>query len=209
MPASDTEIKFYGLSHLTGQTAQACIGGIDCGDYTVDADGAITVPFGADDTGLMTAAYLATLDGFDGEQATDITYYLNGVLTTVTVSVVIGRGYTSRGQLLRPATQADLHSPTGPALGKMRRSHRAALLFQNTGIGSLSIGTDFAGTMYDVSFLDDNTQAAVPASEMFSGVLWTPLEDGYSFNSMLCWESTRPLPVTICAASVFLEGQEQ
>lgn len=206
--ASDTEITLYGFFHLVGKTVQACIGGLDCGDYTVDTDGSVTVPF-VTGNALFTAAYLASVDGYAGEQAVSVTYYLDDVLTTVTVPVVIGVGYTSRGQLLRPEVPADVRSPTGSGLAKMKRTHQYGLLLSNTGVGAVSVGTDFTRTMYDITFKDD-TDTTVAATEMISGVYWSSnIDDSYSFDSMLGWEITRPLPATVCATQQFIETSEQ
>ena len=144
--ATDTGLQFYGMWYLAGQTVSAQIAGLDCGDYVVSSAsdstyGSIVVPFGSDVGGLMTAAYLATLPAYVGESAVTLTYTLNSVATTVTIPVVIGLGYTTQGQRLRPATAADIKSQIGDALGKNRRTEIAALLLSNT-VG-LNVGTSF------------------------------------------------------------------
>src|SRR5229473_214382 len=140
--ATDVSLQFYGMWYLAGQTVSAQIAGLDCGDYTVNSStGSITVPFGSDAGGLMTAAYLATLATFTGEQAVTFTYTLSDVATTVTVPVVIGKSYTTQGQRLRAATAEDIKSPVGAALGKLRRSEIASVLLSNT-VG-ISVGTNF------------------------------------------------------------------
>lgn len=206
--ASDTAITFWGFSHLVGKTVQACVGGLDCGDHVVDTDGSITVNLETDNE-LLTASYLQSLDGFEGEQAVSVSMTIDGTPTTITIPVVIGIGYTSRGQLLRPEVQADVRSPTGSGLGKKRRTHQYAALLSNTGVGAVSVGTDFDRTLYDISFKDE-TETTVPATELISGVYWSSnIDDSYSFDSMLGWEITRPLPATVCAVQQFIETSEQ
>lgn len=206
MSLDDTEITFYGLSHLVGKTVQASIGGLDCGDYTVADDGSITVPFGSDADALFTPAYLYSLDGFTGEQAATVTYYYSASQVTVTVPVVIGQGYTSQAQVLRAATQEDIKSPSGAALGKKRRGHKFAALMENTG-QAISFGTDFTH-LRSANFLDTDDRTPLTADNLFSGVFWKALDDGYSYDSMLCWEVTRPFPCTVVALSTFIETQE-
>lgn len=62
---SGDDILLYGYYYLAGQTVQVVIGGIDCGNFVVSADGVITVPLGSGFTsaeqGLLTTGYLAEL----------------------------------------------------------------------------------------------------------------------------------------------------
>lgn len=204
--ATDSGLTFYGMWYLGGQTVSATIAGIDMGDYVVDSTlGSVTIPFGSDTGGLMTAAYLATLPAFTGEQAVTFSYTLNNVLTTVTQPVVIGMPYTTQGQRLRAATAEDIKSPVGNALGKVRRTEIATVLLTNT-IG-LSVGTDF--TKLEAMVLpgaDGETQ--LPATSMFTGAARILLTDDYTYDSMFCWQVTRPWPCTICATSSFLHAEE-
>jgi hypothetical protein len=204
--ATDFGLQFYGLWYLIGKTVSAQIAGLDCGDYVVETvTGSITVPFGSDTGGLMTAAYLATLPVFVGEQAVTLSYTLNDAPTTVTIPVVIGVPYVTQGQRLRAATAADIKSPVGDALGKVRRSEIATLLLTNT-VG-IKVGTDF--NHLDAMLLPGaDGETALPATSMFSGVVKINLTDDYSYDSMFCWQVDRPWPCTVCASSSFLHAEE-
>ncbi len=204
--ADDKRIQFYGFWYLAGQTVSAQIAGLDCGDYVVDTTtGSIIVPFGSDIGGLMTGAYLASLPTFVGEQGVTFSFTLNNVLTTVTVPVVIGLAYTTQGQRLRPATAEDIKSPVGAALGKLRRSEIATVLLSNT-IG-LSVGTEFTDLQAMVLPGSDG-ETPLPATEMFTGVVKINLTDDHTYDSMFCWEVTRPWPCTVCATSSWLHAEE-
>lgn len=204
--ATDTSLKFYGMWYLGGQTVSAQIAGLDCGDYVVSStDGSITVPFGSDTGGLMTAAYLATLGTFTGEQAVTFSYILADILTTVTVPVVLGLAYTTQGQRLRPATAEDIKSQVGNALGKLRRSEIATVLLSNT-VG-ISVGTSFSALEAMVLPGADG-ETALAATSMFTGVAKINLTDDHTYDSMFCWQVTRPWPCTVCATSSFLHAEE-
>src|SRR6185312_4003026 len=110
---SDVSIAFYGLYHLSGETVSAWVGGLDCGDYVVDSLGAIYVPLASDAGGLLTAAYIVSLDGYTGENQVTITFDAGTGAANYTIPVVIGAPYTSQGQAMRPQLEADVKSPEG------------------------------------------------------------------------------------------------
>ena len=56
------DVIFYGLYYLAGETISVWLGGVDCGDYVVAANGSITMPLGAGG-GVLTAGYLQSLTG--------------------------------------------------------------------------------------------------------------------------------------------------
>ena len=157
------------------------------------------------DENAVTSAYLATLPAYVGESAVTLTYTLNSVATTVTIPVVIGLGYTTQGQRLRPATAADIKSQIGDALGKNRRTEIAALLLSNT-VG-LNVGTSFNALEAQVLPGADG-ETPLPATSMFTGVARLNLTDNYSYDSMFCWQVSRPWPCTVCATSSFLHASE-
>lgn len=198
--ASDTQLTLYGLWHLAGQTVQASIGGLDCGDYVVAADGSITVPFGSDDQGLMTPQYLASLDGYEGEQATPIKLYVDDTLQTITVPVVIGLGYTSDGQTLRPVNPNDLMLRTH-GLGKLRRAHYYSVLLHNA--VEISFGTDFS-SLDPALLTTTDGETANPHTSLYSGVYRGTLTDQSGYDSMLAWRVDRPWPATVCATGTIL-----
>lgn len=204
--ATSASLQFWGFWYLAGQTVTAEIAGLDCGDYVVDTtSGSIIVPFGSDAGGLMTAAYLASLPTFVGEQASTFAFILNNVLTTVTVPVVIGLAYTTQGQRLRAATADDIKSPVGAALGKVRRAELASVLLTNT-IG-LNVGTDFSN-LFPMTLPGADGETPLPATSMFTGVARINVTDDYSYDSEFCWEVTRPWPCTVCATSSFTHTEE-
>ncbi len=204
--ADATSLQFYGFWYLAGQTVTAQIAGLDCGDYVVDSTtGSIVVPFGSDAGGLFTPSYLASLPAFVGEQGVTFTFVHNNVDTTVTIPVVIGLAYTHQGQRLRPATADDIKSPVGAALGKNVRTEIATLLLSNT-IG-VNVGTDFS-KLEAVKLTGADGETPLPATSMFTGVVKINLTDNHSFDSMFCWEGTRPWPCTVCATSSWLHAEE-
>lgn len=60
-PSGLNGIRLYGYHYLAGQTVQVWATGIDVGDFTVQADGHIDVPFGSDAQGLFTQARITAL----------------------------------------------------------------------------------------------------------------------------------------------------
>ena len=171
------------------------------------------MPFGSDVDALMTPPYLSALSPYIGENSTRC-YFDDGLGAGVqwyTVPVVIGAGYTSRGQTLRPASADDIKSPSGPALGKMRRSYQVAALLQNCINGKISIGSDFVGSQQALSlrtvYTDPSTE--MPGTSMYSGVYWGDVVAASDFDTAVAWEITRPVPATVCALTSFLESQER
>jgi hypothetical protein len=202
---TDTEITIYGFYHLVGKEVQAFVGGLDCGDYTVAADGSIVVPLGSDNGGLCTAAYLLSLDGGDyGEQSASLSIVIASVNHDITIPIVVGQGYVTRGQGLRPAVAKDIGSPIGEALAKNRRAHIVGALLENC-IG-FTWGTNFTD-LFPAQLTGADGNTALPETSLFSGVYRNSLADDFGFDSMLCWEVTRPWPMTVCAVSSFLEGE--
>jgi hypothetical protein len=205
MANSDTEIKFYGLGHLVGETVPVTILGIDMGDYTVDANGAVTVPLGSDEQGLVTADYLLAHDGYNGVAATQVSLIINDVQHTVTISAVAGQNYTGQGQTLRPALANDLGTRVN-GLGKVRRSHEFAVLL-NYGV-KMDFGTDFSGTMDPINLTTADGETAWPYNTQYTGVYRGVLTDEYGYDSMLCWQIDRPWPAMVCAVSAYLVSEE-
>jgi len=122
------------------------------------------------------------------------------------VPVAIGYGYPSQGQILRPINPQEAGAANGPALAKTRRSHMfGALLFKTQGI---SFGTDFS-FMRPALLRDTNEATEIPLTLLYSNVHWDSLDDTYSFDSMLCWEVTRPYPATVCSLGAFIHTQDR
>jgi len=205
--AGDSSITFYGYWHLEGEDVAVSILGLDCGDFTVAADGSVTVPYQSDAGGLLTIAYLIANSSSVAavENNCTFTVYDGATFTQVTVPVVIGTTYTTDGQLLRPDTVADNKSPLGPGLGKTRRVHLYSALVQDA--VAISFGTDFSHL--EAAFFSDDGETARAENSPFSGVIVGSLDDDYSFEGQLCWRVTRPYACTIMATSVWLDEAER
>lgn len=122
------------------------------------------------------------------------------------VPVAIGYAYPSQGQVLRPIAPQESGAQNGPALGKTRRGHMfSALCFASQGV---SFGTTF-DHLRPAQFRDTNDETVLPLTLLYSNVHWDTLDDTYSFDSMLCWQVTRPYPATICTIGAFLHTQDR
>lgn len=198
-------ITFSSFYHIVLQKVCVAIGGLDCGDAVVGLDGSVVVLLGADAGGLLTESFIESLDGYTGESAAQVTLGS----TVYTIPAVIGVAYTSQAQGLRPATADDLKSPSGGALGKMRRVHRIATLLRNCLSGTLFWGTSFANLTAEP--LRDASDA--PGSELdgltpYNGVNRYEITDDYSFDGAWAVQVNRPVPATVVQVSSHLEGAE-
>jgi hypothetical protein len=119
--------------------------------------------------------------------------------------ILVGYEYESKGQLLRPSTREDTGARNGPPFGKTRRAHRYAGLFQTT--KQVYFGTDFT-TMRPAKFVSAGGRELTDL-QTFSGVFSEPLEDGYTFDSMLAWKATGPYPAAIMQLGTFLQTQDR
>lgn len=199
--ATTSGVTFYGLTHLNGSTVSAFLGGLDCGDYPV-ANGQITVPFGVAG-GYFTLAYLQLIT------ATPPT--LNNIVQDTAMglkfSAVIGFTYTSQGQLLRPIAPQMTGAQNGPALGKTRRVMQFSALLNNVINGTVSFGTTFTN-MRPGLFTTPSGKTYTPL-QAISGVHEGTIEDDNSFDGMICWEVSRPVPAAVSAIGGFLQTQDK
>ncbi len=201
-------LTFYGFHSLIGYTVSAFVCGLDCQDYVVAADGSITVPYQSDPDGLFTAAYAINLAqnlpanilfwGNWGISGVNVT--ISG--TTYNIPVAIGCTYTSQGQILRPDEPAQ--GQNGPGPGKTRRNHWIAAKLVNAISGGVSFGSDFGATLKPAYLPGDGT-ARFNGATLFSGVYQGPVIDGPSFDGMISWQITRPLPCTVTSVSGFID----
>lgn len=204
------DLQIWGLSHLIGKTVSAFVDGSDTGDFTVAADGSITVDISSSDH-PVTAATLVASDDDWGESTTPC-YVQNGSTAVWTnVGIVVGQPYVSQGQRLRPVLDADLASRIGGGIGFTIRTHHYAILFQDAVI--VKVGTVLLpspdGNMEEARFpgSDEVTLHMQPYS-MFSGVHDSfSIDDSYSSDSQLCWQVDRPWPCTVCAVTQFLVAE--
>jgi hypothetical protein len=119
--------------------------------------------------------------------------------------IVVGFTYTSQGQLVRPMTPTESGARNGPALGKKRRTMQVAFMLEQA--ASISFGTDFA-RMYPAQFKTPAGQNYAPG-QLFSGIFWNTVSDEWGFDSMPCWQMTRPYSATIVALEAFLETSDK
>lgn len=165
------------------------------------AQGGSPVPIGSTPTSFNTWATFGPAAGPASPAAIPPS---DGV--TWTTPVAIGYTYTSQGQILRPINPQEAGAANGPALGKTRRAHMfSSLLFKAQGV---SFGTDFQ-YLRPAQLKDTNDVTTLPLTTLYSDVLWDSLDDSYSFNSMLCWEVTRPYPTNVCSIGAFLHTQDR
>ncbi len=197
-------LTFYGFWHLVGETVRVSIVGLDCGTAVVQTDGSVSINYAADAGGLLTAAYLiANSNSVSGVEQNATFTVSTGV--SVTVPVVIGLDYTTKGQLLRPDTAIDIRSPLGPGLGKTRRAHMYAALVQDA--VSISFGTDFSHL--EAAFFSVDGETANAENVPFSGVIQGTVDDDYGFEGQLAWRVNRPYACTIMSVSTFLDASER
>jgi len=194
------KIRAYGLWPFAGKSMTVFAAGMDCGEITISATGSIDIP--------LDVAGSLTTDRFNTVSANTGTF--NGLDVTVAnmdqhLPIVVGYNYTSKGQITRPVMASESGSRIGPSLGAKTRTHQiGVLLYQTQGI---SFGTNFTN-LRPARFLTDGG-TAYPITTLFSGVYWDNLDDTYSYDSMPCWQISRPYPATVLAINGYLETQEQ
>lgn len=184
-----TNLRLYGLWPLNGQEVAVWVGGLDCGDLTV-TDGYVDVPLDSAG-GLFTNRFLTqTASGEPdfGDLGVTLT---DGRM----VPVMVGYSFTSQGQLLRPLAQDQTGSQTGPALAKIRRTPKLQVLLHQA--QGLSFGTSF--TALRAALFETVGGRRYTPTELFSGVFDINVDDGYSYDSQLCWEISRPYPAALLA----------
>lgn len=121
------------------------------------------------------------------------------------IPVALGFTYTSQGQILRPIIPQESGAANGPALAKTRRSHMAGVLMHKT--QGITFGTVFSKLRPGQFRSPGGTP--FPLTTLWSGIYWNTLEDDYSFDSMICWEITRPYPATVLTIGAFVETQDR
>jgi len=191
----NSTLTFYGLWHLNGKTVTVWCGGIDVGDFTV-VSGAVTVPIDNDVAGLFTHQYLASISSISayGSKAT----LIDGPYGRLTVPAVIGFTYTSQGQCLRPDWA---EGTSGTSQAKPSRAHQLGGLL--VGCQGISFGTSF-DKLHAANFKTPRGTAYTNL-QLFTGVYWETLDDEWNFDSMICWQITRPYPSAIASIGGFIQ----
>ncbi len=173
--------QFNGLWPHNGTTCTVFAGGLDLGEWPV-VNGSVQVPY-------VTSNALFTQD-----------FVLNYVGT---MPVIVGSNYTSKGQIVAPKGQ-ESGARSGPAPGKIQRTHRFAAKLINT-IG-ISFGTDFSRMHPALFRAPGGTAFAV--NTLFSGTYRDAIDDDYSLDSRIAWQVTRPFPVTVASISGAIHTQD-
>ena len=95
---SGNTIQFFGMEYLVGKLVTVWAGGLDLGDFTVAADGSVTVPINAAGS-LFTDAFMAALNA-SGEDFGDLGVFIN---RTVNVQYPVGSGNLIQSYLMTQA----------------------------------------------------------------------------------------------------------
>ena len=200
------QVTLTGMPFLAGKTVSAWIAGLDCGDYVVGVDGAINVPWASDPDQWFSPGWLnaMSLQGNYADLECQIDVTGTAFAFTAYVPCVVGCGYFSEGQAVRPATDSDLRGLKTPGFGVTRRSHMIGMLLKGQG---LNVGTTFANVL--PAQLVDTSGQPLKKGVLFDGVLWQPLPDNYSFDSEILWTIVRPFPCTVNGFTGFLEASER
>lgn len=124
----------------------------------------------------------------------------SGVVDFDLTSVAVGFGYRSRAQLLRPEGGA----ATGLASGKKRRIDQGAFLVYRT--GAFDAGTSFDHLFEVPVRVEGETAFRTP---LFSGYINASLGDTHSFDGMIAFEQTRPVPGNFVAIAGMNKVQDR
>ncbi len=123
---------------------------------------------------------------------------------TYTIPCVIGYNYQSQGQLCRPQMAADVGARTGPGFAKKRKTNKYGINLVNSLAVRVGLSFDKTNPVPMISPLGKS----LPYLSTFSGIARETLDDDFTYNSMLCWQTTRPYPATVVAYGGFVEIQE-
>lgn len=185
---SGTNVVLSGLHHLNGQTVRVFIAGLDLGTYQVIAD-VVTVPYG----GLFTKRWLEMLQSLQLDFG-DMDCPVDSLQATV--PALVGFGFSSRGQLLRPIAQDQTGARTGPAFGKYRRIGKYYALVHNA--QDLQLGTDF-DHMHSANFRSPGEGRDFTPPALYSGIHWDTMDDTDGMDGQICWEVSDAYPLAIMA----------
>ena len=202
---NNNAITFYGLNYLNGRTVSVFAAALDCGDYLVE-NGSVTVPLGIVDP---ISTYTFDIPQFNILQPTasefaDISVSVVNGGSNFVIPCVIGFNYQSQGQLCRPILPADTGARNGPGFAKKKRTNRYGIMLSSS-LG-VRVGTSFSKTVpVNISSPLNNLP---PYLSTYSGIIRETLPDDFSYNSMVCWTTTRPYPATVTAYGGFIETQD-
>ncbi len=202
---ANNAVTFYGLTYLNGRVVSVFAAGLDCGDYLVE-NGQVTVPLGTLDP---ISGYTFDIPQFNilqnlTSEFSDHFVVVVGSGVTYTIPAVIGFNYQSQGQLCRPALAADTGAKNGPGFAKKKNIGRYGInLVGSLGV-QVGVSFDSMRNVPVVSPLGKNP----PYLSMFDGIKREALNDNASFDSMLCWQTTRPFPATVVTFGGFITTED-
>lgn len=205
-------VRFTGLWNLRTKSVTVCAFGLDLGDFTVDVNGTVFVPYGSgttpsafDYTTGGAGAYLFTSTYISDNVQADVPRNGGVYISSGYMPVVVGFTFTSDGQTLRPIAPEQTGTRAGPSFGDLRRSHYVKALLRNT-IG-IQFGTDFGSTLQQAKLADGTGTQPAP-TQMYSGLWRETLNDDYTFDSMLSWRIVRPYPAQVISIGASIEGTD-
>jgi hypothetical protein len=202
---ANNAVTFFGLNYLNGHTVSVFAAALDCGDYLVE-NGQVTVPLGTADP---ISGYAFDIPQFNILQPiaadfSQVSVTVVGSGVQYSIPCVIGYNYQTQGQLCRPMLQADTGARNGPGFAKNKRTARYGInLVSALGV---KVGTDFS-RMRPVPTTSPAGRL-LPYLSMYNGIRRETLEDDFSFDSMLCWQTTRPYPATVVTFGGFITTED-
>lgn len=205
-------MKFFGLWPLRTQSMAAFLAA-DLGDFTVDTDGTMTIPFSDTFTVQMILDNLTVEpDTLAAPEPDRFVVDFTGApfvadLPPITegnhyeLPAAMGYTYNSDGQQLEPVEGA----ANGPAFGKTRRNHKHALKLLR--VHEVQVGLNF-DEMEQVSLREDDDSTPIGQTALFSGTVRDLLDSSYDFEGQIAWRFSRPLPGVVLVVSGFLATQD-
>lgn len=203
-------VTFQGMWTMPTATVAVSVAGLDCGNFVVNADGTVFVPFGSDSGGQFTANYLnAVSNSLSTDPALMAISITDGDGDTIIVyvPVTIGYPFTSQGLTTRPMIENQIKSAEGSGLAKKRRLQEFGMLLENA--QGLSVGGDFQHLELQVFTANNVDDSPISLGARFTGVYWQKLNGNWDFDGQIAWQITRPYPCTVSAVSGFIETDER
>lgn len=216
-------VRFTGLRSQLGNVVRVFAMGLDCGTYTVDSNGAVFVPWGADPFGSFTQANIALLGGFVSDRYASFScpVGLPGQQPPYDVPVVIGQDFTSIGTRLRVQAQNELRLPSGPGIAKKRRTHMLGGQVVNAFAVTFSFDNQ-PGIPYQFIQPDGATNSGsnptgtgpyyLPFTTAlgYTGIIWTQTDADANFDNQMTWTiAGGPYPFTLLNVAQFMNAEER
>lgn len=150
----------------------------------------VTGAVNRNDQGLFTATFVAS-----GITANGITMF------TGAMPMRIGFTYTSQGQITRTFLPQEAGTQNGPAFGKLSRDHYLMLQVEGAGgvTGGVSCGQAFDSTLRPVLFRDATDVTYLTVDQQFTGIFRDQFISDYGFDTMPCWQVSRPQILNVTA----------